>query len=601
MILWVTALIFVGGATAAVFFVCWIAWRKRRSRTAPDVRADSVAHRRVVDVAAEGLEATGPGRYPAAADAARRPSGASTWADRAGQWPGGQRGTAPQASPPIATPPGSTSAGTVLRWSYQGPGRGEVAGTGNATGGGSLRPIVGGVGPPPPEVAATLRNVVSEFSGATAALPGDFAQLSGKAQIRCMAGVAKQVPGHWLPAGAATSDLDLPAERTNWTWTVFFEPGPTPGPQSSTRSPRSTDQKPAGHGRPDTARAGDAQTDNASDPGRNQTVILLDAAVLDTLIAVLLPSSHGVNYNDPISVIKISIQPRMLVIKSVTLTVGAILNAHGLGVLAPAFGRITTKILVPTLNLLLGPDCRHDKLMKSLDLLDFGLYAANGRPTDSPTFRRNLSNWVAGAHGDASRPDAPAYGRRRPKPHFRWGAPSHSRRPESGPDGRSAPWSDVGSPGRRPYSPRTSPSSADGPAGAPPHPGPANQAGAASPGPTSPARLYPVGYQVAGSADPQPIEPISRSQEPVAWPGPTESPQPPRSTPGPLSAQESRPPRPVTSGRPGVPPVGPPRAVPPAGRRRAAGTETPGAAAPPRHQPLPSRRPRRQGPPAPTR
>ena len=62
-----------------------------------------------------------------------------------------------------------------------------------------------GRGPPPPEVAATLRNVVSELSGATAALPGDFAQLSGKAQIRCMAGVAKQVPGHWLPAGAATA------------------------------------------------------------------------------------------------------------------------------------------------------------------------------------------------------------------------------------------------------------------------------------------------------------------------------------------------------------------------------------------------------------
>jgi hypothetical protein len=145
--------------------------------------------------------------------------------------------------------------------------------------------------------------------------------------------------------------------------------------------------------------------DGASDPDRSQTVIFLDAAILDTLIAVLLPGSHGVNYSDGISAIKISIRPRMLVIKSVTLTVGAVLNAHGLGVLAPAIGRITTKILVPTLNLLLGPDCRHDKLMKLLDLADVGLYTANGRPADSPAFRRNLSDWVVDGHG-AARPGA---------------------------------------------------------------------------------------------------------------------------------------------------------------------------------------------------
>ena len=129
----------------------------------------------------------------------------------------------------------------------------------------------------------------------------------------------------------------------------------------------------------------------------------------------------------------------MLVIKSVTLTVGAILNAHGLGVLAPAFGRITTKILVPTLNLLLGPDCRHDKLMKSLDLLDCG--TPNGRPTDFPTFRRNLSDWVAGAHGDASRPDAPAYAAATQTPLSPGGSVA-LQTPREQPDGRSAPWSE---------------------------------------------------------------------------------------------------------------------------------------------------------------
>ena len=290
----------------------------------------------------------------------------------------------------------------------------------------------------------------------------------------------------------------------------------------------------------------------------------------------------------------------MLVIKSVTLTVGAILNAHGLGVLAPAFGRITTKILVPTLNLLLGPDCRHDKLMKSLDLLDFGLYAANGRPTDFPTFRHNLSDWVA---GPTATPHAPMRLRMAdgdPNPTFAGGLRRTPDAPESGPDGRSAPWSDVGSPGGAHILPghRHHPQMGQR---VPRHVRPGKAGGCSLAG-TDLSRP-PLSGRVPGSrfSGSQPIEPISRSQEPVAWPGPTESPQPPRSTPGPLSAQESRPPRPVTCGRPGVPPVGPPRAVPPAGRRRAAGTETPGAAAPPRHQPLPSRRPRRQGPPAPTR
>ena len=564
MVSWVTALIFVGGAIAAVFFAPWIAWRKRRSRTAADVRVDSaggrddrqhmqVSYRQAVDAAVGGMKATGSARYPAVADAARRPRGASTSADRKGRRPGGHRGTARRAGLVITSPPGSTSASTVLRWTYQRTGSGEIAGTRNATAAGSLGPIVAGVGAPPPEVAATLRTVVSELRLAVAALPGDFAQLPGEAQIRCMAGVAKHVPGQWLPTGAVTGDLDLPAERTNWTWTVFFEPGSTPGAQSwPTRPARSTSQALAGLDRPDPAhQAGDARTDDAADPGRSQTVILLDAAILDTLIAALLPGSHGVNYSYAISAIKISIRPRMLVIKSVNLTVGAILNAHGLGILAPAIARITTKILVPTLNLLLGPDCRHDKLMKRLDLLDVGLYTANGWPTDSPTFRSNLSDWVAGPRGAASRPDAHASGRQRPRPHPGQRASSHPERAESEPGGqerRSAPWSDTSSQGRHKYPPRTSPSSADSRAGAPQGPDPATPTGAAPPVSTSP-----------GHPDP-------------AW-------HPDR-----------------TSGTDGIRP-----GAAPVGRPRAAGAETPGVGAPPRRDLLPSSRPHRQGPPSPMR
>jgi hypothetical protein len=599
MISWVTALIFAGGVIAAVFFARWIAWRKRRSRPAPEVRVDSagargdrqlmrVAYRRVFDAAPGGMEATGPERYPAAADVARRPSGASTSAHRGGQRPGGQHGTAPQAGPAITSPPDSTSAGALLHWSYQGTGSGEVAGAGNAKAADSSRPVIAGAGPPPPEVAATLRDVVSELRVAAAALPGDFAQLTGEAQIRCMAGVAKHVPGRWFPAGAVTGNLDLPAEKTNWTWTVFLEPGSTSGAQSSkTRPARSTDQAPAGHKRPDPADAGDARTD-ASGPGRSQTVILLDAAILDTLTAILLPGTHGVNYGDAIGAIKISIRPRMLVIKSVNLTVGAILNAHGLGVLAPAFGRITTKILVPTLNLLLGPDCRHDKLIKSLDLLDVGLYAANGRLTDSPTFRSNLSDWVAGAHGPPPRPYAYPSGSQRPRPHPGHRASWHSRRPESGPneyERRSAPWSDTGSQGWRAYPPRTSPSSADSRADAPPRPDPATQARATSPTPTSPGQPDPVRHGVAGSAGQRrAVVPAPASDTDGIRPGAISAGQRRAVVPAPASDTDGI--------RPGAKS---------AGQRRAAGTETPGVAAPPRHDPLTSRRQRRQGPPTPMR
>ena len=84
-----------------------------------------------------------------------------------------------------------------------------------------------------------------------------------------------------------------------------------------------------------------ARRRNAGEPADHRTskvIFAVDSAVIETLLNALLgsPGSHGLDYDQLISVAKIVIQPRMLVVKVVTMTTGAFLKAHGLGLLAPA-------------------------------------------------------------------------------------------------------------------------------------------------------------------------------------------------------------------------------------------------------------------------
>ena len=127
-----------------------------------------------------------------------------------------------------------------------------------------------------------------------------------------------------------------------------------------------------------------------------QFLYVVDDAVLDTLIRAVLgpPGARGVDYVQMISIIEIGIQPRLIVVKIVTMTAGAFLNAHGLGLLAPASGWILTWILVRMLDTLLGPRRRSSRLQWLLGWLEITLYARDGRLDSSPVFRSKLADWL---------------------------------------------------------------------------------------------------------------------------------------------------------------------------------------------------------------
>ena len=147
-------------------------------------------------------------------------------------------------------------------------------------------------------------------------------------------------------------------------------------------------------------RAGETRRDRAAAVGADgpagQLLYVVDDAVLDTLIRAVLgpPGSRGVGYVQVISIIEIAIQPRLIVVKIVTMTAGAFLNAHGLGLLAPASGRILTWTLVRMLDTLLGPDRRSSRLQWLLGWLEISLYARDGRLGSSPGFRSKLADWL---------------------------------------------------------------------------------------------------------------------------------------------------------------------------------------------------------------
>ncbi len=605
---WVIAFVAVGVVIAGILLARRIASFKRAASAAGvdphlgrgDRQPMRLANRPVVHPNADGVQDPQPEHDAAEANAPYAGLPALISADREPQLPGTPRQDPQPPDLPISTAAEETSlTGEPPPWTYYGPGGDDVAGSRGDTRHSSLRPNLADEGHPPPKVTAKVRKIVSDLTTEGYARPEDFARLAGKSYIPRMADTANHAPHLWLLVSAMTDDdTDLTGD-----WTIVVGPGPSSaGTAPQAREPGSTDQPPPGHVRPDPAhRARTAPRQDSSHSGRSQTVILLDAAALDTLIAALLGpvGSHGLAYSETISVIKICLQPRMLVIKSVTMTVGAILNAHGLGVLAPASGRIITKVLIPALNLVLGVDSSHARLMTFLDGLDIGLNTANGWPTDAPEFRSKLSDWMAGAPG-AGPP---------PRPH----APSQ---PSSTPNPNQPPWTPDserthGKSGEReeqttsPRTHRPDTGRQNGPVRAPsPSPPPDNEPGQRSrdagqglapSSATMPTHWDSARHTEAGSADPKTTAPTTRSQE-----------LPPRSDPGPpgtarsgrpaaarspqIGAGRAAPPGTARSGRPAAarsPQIGAGRAAPPGTARsgRPAAARSPqigaGRAAPP--------------------
>ena len=145
--------------------------------------------------------------------------------------------------------------------------------------------------------------------------------------------------------------------------------------------------------------------EKAAEHRTSQVIYVIDRAVIETLLnAVLAPlGGHGPNYDELISIIKIVIQPRMLVVKIVTMTAGTFLKAHGLGLLGPASGRILTRILVAMLDYLLGDGRRRSRLAWFLNWIEIILYA-----------RKPPAAGFACIPQQASGLDNPAVGRRTP-------------------------------------------------------------------------------------------------------------------------------------------------------------------------------------------
>ncbi len=127
-----------------------------------------------------------------------------------------------------------------------------------------------------------------------------------------------------------------------------------------------------------------------------QVIYLIDGAVLDTLINIALgligPGDAG--YAKDIQMVQIIVQPRLIIVRAITMTASAILKAHGLGILAPGVARILTRVLVWMLNALLGQNDRFARLQWLLGWLEVILYGRAGHLPDSPTFRGKLADWL---------------------------------------------------------------------------------------------------------------------------------------------------------------------------------------------------------------
>ena len=322
----------------------------------------------------------------------------------------------------------------------------------------------------------------------------------------------------------------------------------------------------------------------AAEHPTSQVIYVIDTAVIDTLLnAALGPlGGHGPNYDELISIIKIVIQPRMLVVKIVTMTAGTFLRAHGLGLLAPASGRILTRILVAMLDYLLGDSRRDSRLVWFLKWIEIILYAQGHRLQDSPEFRSNLVAWIT----------------------WLWGGEPRQHKPRS---------NSQASPGSMPHSTPDPPPESTGPPPGPP-PNPPDQPGPGPhPSPTPPAGPragYPQPAQAAGRAGspapafarlPEPPEDVARDHTQTAQQARPTSPQ----TARPASGQPY--PRPTSPGRgraarldqapPALPPAsqaGPPTET--SSERSTGRLETPGDSHSDPETVTPSQRPGRSEP-----
>ncbi|WP_141959453.1 hypothetical protein [Actinoallomurus bryophytorum] len=147
-------------------------------------------------------------------------------------------------------------------------------------------------------------------------------------------------------------------------------------------------------------------------PDADRLVILIDTAFADTLLALVLDAPQGIDYNTTFTLIKIGIRPRLFLIKVSAMTLGAILKAHGLAVLAPALTRILTDVLNPLLDWLSGPDTRHETTMKLLDGLTTLSYAEDGSIDGSNALR----SWSAKQFGERNQAISDSTGTPGPAP-----------------------------------------------------------------------------------------------------------------------------------------------------------------------------------------
>ena len=401
----------IGIVLAGVLFALLSAWR-RRPRVTLEAGLDSHGddHDPQQAQAAEHETADAPANY---ADQAEPPSVRWRSAEHASY-----SDVLPRPSDPVAT--GSRPAlllrwyrlfklGASIRWRRKDQVAGGLRWTYDVRAEGTVNDDLTsheGSGALPPAVADELRKVVTGLRIVSATLPPDSARPRVETRSRLLADTARRAPGWWPIAVVPTEDEDLPGETARFA--VVFTPGSTdstdipptraaaPGADPAENRQAALAPVPVAH------QTGHARKAHAKEPEKrtgSQTILLVDTAVLDVVLAAVLGPPHPLrlNYNEVISVIKVGIRPRTLMIKSVTMTMGALLNAHGLGLLAPACGRVVTRFLVPALDLVLGPDPRHDRLMKILDGVEIALYAKEGLLTDSPTFRSRFDNLVAEA------------------------------------------------------------------------------------------------------------------------------------------------------------------------------------------------------------
>lgn len=219
----------------------------------------------------------------------------------------------------------------------------------------------------PPDLLDTLR---SSLRATDSRYPGraKLAKLSPDERLAKLGTLPKSPGQAWLIAAAA-ADRDPFAPGPVWLRTVRVVDIPGRGGQQDT-----------------------APSAPSAEGEVGQVVYLVDGAVFDELIYLVLgPAGPQGAYARYIEVIKIVIEPRLIVIKVVTMSAGLILHAHGLGALAPAAGRILTRITSGMLTAILGPG-RFRRAESLLDWINMIAAARAGQLSDSATFRTKLSD-----------------------------------------------------------------------------------------------------------------------------------------------------------------------------------------------------------------